>query len=83
MDVDTILAGLAPKRTIGPLQRWEEANPKRAADFWRLIAGARAKGVGVELAVAAWNANCDTEADRCPVKQNQVRVALDKREQTV
>lgn len=79
MDVDTILAGLAPRRIVGTLERWETANPKRAADFWRLIEGAHAKGVGLAIALQAWDANVDTEADRCPVKQNQVRLALNKR----
>lgn len=61
------------------LERWEAANPKRAADFWRLIEGAQAKRVGLSVALDAWNAHCDTPDDRCPVKQNQVRIALGKR----
>lgn len=82
MDVDTILASLAPVRPMDALERWEQENPNRAADFWRLIRGAKAKGVGIDRALEAWDANVDSEADRCPAKRDKVFKALRKREQT-
>ena len=83
MDVDAILASLETGRA-GVLEQWLDENPERTAKFWRLVEGAQKKRVGIDKAIAAWNAAVDASGDppedRCPVKQNQVRLALRLRE---
>ncbi len=79
IDIDAILATIPEGRSPGVLERWIAADPERADRFFGLMSKGRAMGKSMEKLVSAWNAH-HTGEDLCPVKQNQVRVALIARE---
>lgn len=74
-DVDAMLSSIPESRSIGTLERWLDADNDRATRFFELFEIGRAAGKSYEKLVSAWNAHTEG-ADRCPVKQNQVRVAM-------
>ena len=79
IDIDAILATIPDGRSPGTLDRWIAADPERADRFFGLMERGQMCGKSLERLVAAWNAHHDG-LDRCPVKQNQVRLALKARE---
>lgn len=82
MDVDAILASLQPGRA-SVFEEWLESDKVRAEKFWAVIEGASRLRVGIHKALEAWNAAADAAGEpesRCPIKYNQVRLALRQRE---
>lgn len=80
VDLEAILAGIPDSRSPGALDRWLDEDAKRAADFWWVIENGRARGKSFEKLLGGWNAAQEVPANRCPVKQNQLRVAFTSRE---
>lgn len=82
MDAKAILEGLNPGRASA-FDRWLDEDAERTEQFWAVMEGASTRRVGIDKAIAAWNAAADAAGEpdsRCPVKYNQVRVALRQRE---
>lgn len=82
MDVEAILASLTPGRASA-FDEWLSEDPKRTANFWAVMEGALRLRVGIDKAISAWNSAADADGkpeNRCPVKYNQVRLALRQRE---
>lgn len=78
IDPYAILASLTNGRGSA-LDDWLSEDPERAANFWIVIEGANRKRNGIDKALAAWNAASEAAGEPdfvCPVKYNQVRIAL-------
>lgn len=77
IDIDAILAGMGPGKPVGAFDRWLAEDENRTAQFWSLLEKGSAKGLGIQPLLLAWN---EKSGHPCPVKYNQVRVALRERE---
>lgn len=79
IDIEAILATIPDGRSPGTLDRWLAADQERSTRFYGLMTRGQAMGKSLDKLLGAWNAHHEGE-DRCPVKQNQVRLALRARE---
>lgn len=71
--VDQILAAIPNTKSPGALERWLQADPERAKRFVAVLDKARDAGAPYSAILIGWNAMHEG-VDRCPVKQNQVRL---------
>ena len=76
IDVEAILARLAETKSRSALDEWLEASASRAEDFW-LVMDRAVEIKKLAAGLVFWN---EMSGQPCPVKYNQVRLAVRARE---
>jgi hypothetical protein len=75
-DAAAILDSVEPGRNVGALPRWLDADADRAEAFRAVMVSGQSRGHSIQRLLAAWNESAGDGEDRCPVKYNQVRMAV-------